>query len=176
MNEGKSKENNKDYVFDVWGHKLPLKEIPDERKDSMNNGELRKLLKETLKCLKIICGGIEPKPDVIRSVEKCANDIEQAIETIKFEMNIEYGNTHKPMVVESFPKVIFKSYPDESGNWYIIRCEYIGETNNVYIYKLGRRQILTPVSSPDEQFIMVKLSQRPTENDLANIWKEAVGK
>lgn len=174
--EGKSKENIKDYVFDVCGTQMAIKTTPNERKDSMNNDELRTLLKKTARCLKIICGGIEPKTDVIRSIEECVDDIEQAIESIKFEMNTEYGNTHKSIVVESFPKVIFKTYPDESGDWYIVRCEYVEETNNEYIYKLGRRQILTPVSSPDEQFIMVKLSQRPTENDLENIWKEAVRK
>lgn len=175
MDEGKSKENSKDHVFNACGHKWSLKTIPDERKDSMNNDELRTLLKKTTRCLKIICGGIEPKPDIIRSVEKCVDDLEQAIESI-FEMNVEYGNAHKPIVVESFPEVIFKTYPDESDAWYTVRCEYVEETNNGYIYKLGRRQILTPFSSPDEQFIMVKLSKRPTENDLENIWKEAVGR
>lgn len=35
MDEGKSKERTaKDYVFDVWRRKWPLKEIPNERKDS----------------------------------------------------------------------------------------------------------------------------------------------
>lgn len=146
---------------------MAIKTIPNERKDSMNNTELRKLLKETVKCLKIICGGIEPKSDVIQSVEKCVNDLEHAIESA----NTEYGNTQKPMVVESFSNSIFKTYGDqEDDKWYILRCTYVEETNNGYVYNIGRRPILEHV----EQNINVKLSQRPTENDLENIWKEAV--
>lgn len=156
---------------------MVIKTIPNERKDSMNNVELRKLLKETVKCLKIICGGIEPKPDVIRSVEKCVNDLEHAIESAKFEMDGEYGNTHKPILIESFPNSIFKTYEDqEDDEWYILRCTYVGETNNGYVYNIGRRPTLTNFADHVEQNINVKLSQRPTENDLENIWKEVVRK
>lgn len=80
------------------------------------------------------------------------------------------------LVVEAFNGVIFNTYKDDDDNYYILRCQYIEETNNGYIYKIGRRPTLSESRFADhtEQFIMVKLSRRPTENDLPSIWKEAV--
>ena len=104
--------------------------------------------------------------------------LDEAQKIIKHNINLEYAlQEASPIVVEAFPAVIFSTFKDGDDTWYTIRAEYIEETKTGYVYKLGRRPTLTGFASDaDEQFIMVKLSHRPDENDLKDIWDKAVKK
>lgn len=104
--------------------------------------------------------------------------LDEAQKIIKNNINLEYTlQEASPIVVEPFPAVIFSTFKDGDDTWYTIRAEYIEETKTGYVYKLGRRPTLTGFASDaDEQFIMVKLSHRPDENDLKDIWDKVVKK
>jgi hypothetical protein len=82
-----------------------------------------------------------------------------------------------PIVVDAFPVVVFSTFKDVDDTWCTIRAEYIEETETGYVYKLGRRPTMTDFASDAvEQFIMVKLSRRPEEKDLKEIWDKVVKK
>ena len=102
----------------------------------------------------------------------------EAHEVRKHNINSEYASQEtSPTIVDIFPKVIFSTFKDEDDTWYTIRAEYIEETKTGYVYKLIRRPTLTGFSSDaDAQFIMVKLSRRPEEKDLKEIWDKVVKK
>lgn len=102
--------------------------------------------------------------------------LDEAQKIIKHNINIEYAlQEASPTIVDIFPEVIFSTFKNEDDTWYTIRAEYIEETETGYVYKLIRRPTLTGFSSDaDAQFIMVKLSHRPDENDLKDIWDKAV--
>lgn len=102
--------------------------------------------------------------------------LDEAQEIIKYNINSGYASQKtSPIIVEAFPAVVFSTFKDVDDTWYTIRAEYIEETETGYVYKLIRRPTLTGFSSDaDAQFIMVKLSHRPDENDLKDIWDKAV--
>lgn len=102
--------------------------------------------------------------------------LDEAQKIIEHNINSEYASQEaSPIIVDAFPAVIFSTFKDEDDTWYTIRAEYIEETKTGYVYKLGRRPTLTGFASDAaEQFIMVKLSRRPDENDLKDIWDKAV--
>lgn len=99
--------------------------------------------------------------------------LNEAQKFIKESINAEYGdnNSSEDILIESFPGVIFKTYPgnDEGTIWYTIRCEFNGAVCGGYIYKLSRKEIM----SKTEQYIMVKLKRHPTEDELVKIWEVA---
>ena len=100
----------------------------------------------------------------------------EAHEVRKHNINSEYASQEtSPTIVDIFPKVIFSTFKDEDDTWYTIRAEYIEETKTGYVYKLGRKPTMTGFASEAvEQFTMIKLSRRPGENDLKDIWDKAV--
>ena len=102
--------------------------------------------------------------------------LDEAQKIIKHNINIEYAlQEASPTIVDIFPEVIFSTFKDEDDTWYTIRAEYIEETKTGYVYKLVRKLTMTGFASDAaEQFIMVKLSHRPDENDLKDIWDKAV--
>ena len=102
--------------------------------------------------------------------------LDEAQKIIEHNINSEYTLQEvSPIIVDTFPAVIFSTFKDEDDKWYIIRAEYFGETKTGYVYKLGRKPTITGfVSDAVEQFIMVKLSRRPEEKDLKEIWDNAV--
>ena len=105
--------------------------------------------------------------------------LDEAQKIIKHNINSEYASQNtSPVIVDAFPAVIFSTFKDADDTWYTIRAEYIEETENGYVYKLIRRPTLTGFASDAvEQFIMVKLSKlsrRPDENDIKDIWDKAV--
>lgn len=104
--------------------------------------------------------------------------LDEAQKIIKHDINLEHAlQEASPIVVDAFPAVIFSTFKDEDDTWYTIRAEYIEETETGYVYKLGRKPTMSGFASDaDEQFIMVKLSHRPDENDLKDIWDKAVKK
>lgn len=105
--------------------------------------------------------------------------LDEAQKIIKHNINSEYDLQEEvsPIVVEAFPTAVFSTFKDEDDAWYIIRAEYIEETETGYVYKLGRKPTMTGFTSDAvERFIMVKLSRRPEENDLKEIWDKAVKK
>lgn len=104
--------------------------------------------------------------------------LDEAQKIIKNNINSEQASQEvSPVIVDAFPAVIFSTFKDEDDMWYTIRTEYIEETETGYVYKLIRRPTLTGFSSDaDAQFIMVKLSHRPDENDIKDIWNKAVKK
>lgn len=104
--------------------------------------------------------------------------LDEAQKIIKNNINSEQASQEvSPVIVDAFPAVIFSTFKDEDDMWYTIRTEYIEETETGYVYKLIRRPTLTGFSSDaDAQFIMVKLSHRPDENDIKDIWDKAVKK
>lgn len=100
--------------------------------------------------------------------------LDEAQKFIKESINAEYGdkdNSSEDIFIESFPEVIFKTYPgnDEGTIWYTIRCQYVSADRGGYIYKLARMEIM----SKTEQYIMVKLKRHPTEDELIKIWEVA---
>ena len=100
--------------------------------------------------------------------------LDEAQKFIKESINAEYGdknNSSEDILIESFPGVIFKTYPgnDEGTIWYTIRCEFNGAVCGGYIYKLSRKEIM----SKTEQYIMVKLKRHPTEDELVKMWEVA---
>lgn len=113
-----------------------------------------------------------------RTDSLCYQVLDEAQEIIKHNINSEYTSQKtSPIIVDAFPAVVFSTFKDEDDTWYTIRAEYIEETEIGYVYKLGRKPTLTGFSSDaDEQFTMVKLSHRPDENDLKDIWDKAVKK
>ena len=104
--------------------------------------------------------------------------LDEAQKIIKHNINLEYALQEvPPIVVDAFPAVVFSTFKDVDDTWYTIRAEYIEETETGYVYKLGRRPTMTGFSSDAvEQFIMVKLSRRPEEKDLKEIWDKVVKK
>lgn len=102
--------------------------------------------------------------------------LDEAQKIIKNNINSEQASQEAlRFIVDAFPAVIFNTFKDADDTWYTIRAEYIEETENGYVYKLSRRLTMTAfVSDADAQFIMVKLSHRPDENDLKDIWDKAV--
>lgn len=105
--------------------------------------------------------------------------LDEAQKIIKHNINSEYDLQEEvsPIVVDAFPASVFSTFKDEDDAWYIIRAEYIEETETGYVYKLGRKPTMTGFTSDAvERFIMVKLSRRPEENDLKEIWDKAVKK
>ena len=103
--------------------------------------------------------------------------LDEAQKIIKHNINLEYALQEvPPIVVDAFPAVIFSTFKDDKDDtWYTIRAEYIEETESGYVYKLGRRPTMTGFASDAvEQFIMVKLSRRPEEKDLKEIWDKVV--
>ena len=102
--------------------------------------------------------------------------LDEAQKIIKHNINIEYAlQEASPTIVDIFPEVIFSTFKDEDDTWYTLRAEYIEETKTGYVYKLIRRPTMTGFASDAaEQFTMVKLSHRPDENDLKDIWDKAV--
>lgn len=104
--------------------------------------------------------------------------LDEAQKIIKHNINSEYTSQEaSPVIVDAFPAVIFSTFKDDDDTWYTIRAEYIEETETGYVYKLIKRPTMTGFASDaDAQFIMVKLSHRPDENDLKDIWNKAVKK
>ena len=102
--------------------------------------------------------------------------LDEAQKIIKNNINSEQASQEAlRFIVDAFPAVIFSTFKDENDTWYTIRAEYIEETENGYVYKLLRRPTMTGFSSDAvEQFIMVKLSHRPDENNLKDIWDKVV--
>lgn len=102
--------------------------------------------------------------------------LDEAQKIIKNNINSECASQEAlRFIVDAFPAVIFSTFKDENDTWYTIRAEYIEETETGYVYKLIRRPTMTGFASDaDAQFIMVKLSHRPDENDLKDIWDKAV--
>ena len=102
--------------------------------------------------------------------------LDEAQKIIKNNINSEQASQESlRFIVDAFPAVIFSTFKDADDTWYTIRAEYIEETETGYVYKLIRRPTLTGFSSDaDAQFIMVKLSHRPDENDLKDIWDKVV--
>lgn len=102
--------------------------------------------------------------------------LDEAQKIIKHSINLEYDSQKaSPVIVDTFPAVIFGTFKDMDDTWYTIRAEYIEETKTGYVYKLIRRPTMTGFASDaDAQFIMVKLSHRPDENDLKYIWDKVV--
>lgn len=111
-----------------------------------------------------------------RTDSLCYQVLDEAQKIIKYNLNSEYvSQKTSPIIVEAFPAVIFSTFKDEDDTWYTIRAEYIEQTETGYVYKLIRRPTMTGFASDaDAQFIMVKLSHRPDENDLKDIWDKAV--
>ena len=102
--------------------------------------------------------------------------LDEAQKIIKNNINSEQAS-QEPLrfIVDAFPAVIFSTFKDEDDTWYTMRAEYVEETETGYVYKLARRSTLAGfISKPVEQFIMVKLSHRPEEKDLKDIWDNAV--
>lgn len=102
--------------------------------------------------------------------------LDEAQKIIKNNINSEQAS-QEPLrfIVDAFPAVIFSTFKDEDDTWYTMRAEYIEETETGYVYKLARRLTMTAFASDaDAQFIMVKLSHRPEEKDLKDIWDKAV--
>jgi hypothetical protein len=102
--------------------------------------------------------------------------LDEAQKIIKNNINSEQASQEAlRFIVDAFPAVIFSTFKDEDDTWYTIRAEYIEQTETGYVYKLIRKPTLTGFASDaDAQFIMVKLSHRPNENDLKDIWDKAV--
>ena len=99
--------------------------------------------------------------------------LDEAQKIIKNNINSEYASREvSPIIVDAFPAVIFSTFKDDKDDtWYTIRAEYIEETETGYVYKLVRKPTMTGFTSDAvEQFIMVKLSRRPEEKDLKDIW------
>lgn len=104
--------------------------------------------------------------------------LDEAQKIIKNNINSEYASQEaSTIIVDAFPAVIFSTFKDDDDTWHTIRAEYIEETETGYVYKLIKRPTMTGFASDaDAQFIMVKLSRRPDENDLKDIWNKAVKK
>jgi hypothetical protein len=111
-----------------------------------------------------------------RTDSLCYQVLDEAQKIIKYNINSGYASQKtSPIIVDAFPAVIFSTFKDENDTWYTIRAEYIEETETGYVYKLVRRPTMTGFASDaDAQFIMVKLSHRPDENDLKDIWDKVV--
>ena len=112
-----------------------------------------------------------------RTDSLCYQVLDEAQKMIKHNINSEYASQEaSTIIVDAFPAVIFSTFKDDD-TWYTIRAEYIEETETGYVYKLIRKPTMTGFASDaDAQFIMVKLSRRPDENDLKDIWNKAVKK
>ena len=111
-----------------------------------------------------------------RTDSLCYQVLDEAQKIIKNNINSEQASQEAlRFIVDAFPAVIFSTFKDADDTWYTIRAEYIEETETSYVYKLIRRPTMTGFASDaDAQFIMVKLSHRPDENDLKDIWDKAV--
>ena len=102
--------------------------------------------------------------------------LDEAQKIIKYNINSEHVSQEaSTIIVDAFPAVIFSTFKDADDTWYTIRAEYIEQTETGYVYKLIRRPTMTGFASDaDAQFIMVKLSHRPDENNLKDIWDKVV--
>jgi hypothetical protein len=111
-----------------------------------------------------------------RTESLCYQVLDEAQKIIKNNINSEQASQEASrFIVDAFPAVIFSTFKDEDDTWYTIRAEYIEQTETGYVYKLIRRPTMTGFASDaDAQFIMVKLSHRPDENDLKDIWDKVV--
>jgi hypothetical protein len=111
-----------------------------------------------------------------RTDSLCYQVLDAAQKIIKNNINSEQASQEAlRFIVDAFPAVIFSTFKDDDDTWYTIRAEYIEETETGYVYKLIKRPTMTGFASDaDAQFIMVKLSHRPDENDLKDIWDKAV--
>ena len=111
-----------------------------------------------------------------RTDSLCYQVLDEAQKIIKYNINSEQASQEAlRFILDAFPAVIFSTFKDADDTWYTIRAEYIEETKTGYVYKLIRRPTMTGFASDaDAQFIMVKLSHRPDENDLKDIWDKAV--
>jgi len=111
-----------------------------------------------------------------RTDSLCYQVLDEAQKIIKNNINSEQASQEAlRFIVDAFPAVIFSTFKDADDTWYTIRAEYIEQTETGYVYKLIRRPTMTGFASDaDAQFIMVKLSHRPDENDLKDIWDKVV--
>ena len=111
-----------------------------------------------------------------RTDSLCYQVLDEAQKIIKYNINSEQASQEAlRFIVDAFPAVIFSTFKDADDTWYTIRAEYIEQTETGYVYKLIRRPTMTGFASDaDAQFIMVKLSHRPDENNLKDIWDKVV--